>query len=235
MSVKGLTVAAAAVTAIGATAAPALAFEAGDIVLRGRGIVVQPLENSDDLVAQLAGGGRANTGGEFDPSTAVMPEFDITYMITDNIGVELIAAATPHKVDIEGVTGVLPGDLDDAANLWLLPPTLSLQYHFDTGTDFKPYLGAGLNVTIPFGADAESNLERALGGATDVDLDVSVGYSLQAGIDYMVDDRWLVNLDFKYIDIDTEVTTFTPATGIRSNTDLSIDPIVIGFGVGYRF
>lgn len=215
-----------------AAPAMAMAFEAGDFVVRARGIVVAPLDDDDGVVTTANG---VNTGASVEPSLAVMPELDFTYMITDNIGVELIAAVTPHDFESNGgvVGAALAGDIAEG---WLLPPTLSLQYHFDTGTAFKPYLGAGLNVTIPFALSATDRLETVLGGPTDVKADASVGYSLQAGVDYMIDDSLMVNLDIKYIDIDTTVETFNAVTGVQTtSTELQVDPIVIGFGVGYKF
>ena len=75
-----------------------------------------------------------------------IPELDLTYFFTKNIAAELVLGVTPHTVNGSGgITSF--GKVGDA---WLLPPTLTLQYHFDTGTAFKPYVGGGVNYTIFF-------------------------------------------------------------------------------------
>ena len=65
---------------------------------------------------------------------------DFTYFIVDNIGLELIAATAQHNAQaIARVVGDVP-----LGSAWLLPPTLSLQYHILI-EGFKPYVGAGVN------------------------------------------------------------------------------------------
>ena len=113
-------------------------------MVRGRVLGVLPDESADLSVGNAALAGSVDIGDQY------VPELDITYFFNDNIAVELILAVTPHDVDAVGVT--VPGALDNATvdlgDVWLLPPTLTLQYHFDTGTQFKPYVGAGVNATF---------------------------------------------------------------------------------------
>jgi outer membrane protein len=101
---------------------PALA-EQGDILVRLRGIGVIPTDESGGISPDLLTSG-------LDPQPAVVPELDFTYMATKNIGVELILATSPHNLD---GTGGIAG-LGDAAATMLLPPTLLVQYHFDTSS-----------------------------------------------------------------------------------------------------
>jgi outer membrane protein len=95
-----------------------------------------------------------------------------------------------------------------------------------------PYLGAGVNYTIFYSEEASGSLEGAL-GATDVSLDDSFGYALQAGIDFDISDRVFVNADVKYIDMDTTATLRSGAT--TRTLEVSIDPIVASLGLGMRF
>jgi outer membrane protein len=158
-----------------------------------------------------------------------VPELDITYMVTDNIGVELIAATAPH--DIEGTGGI--SSLDKVAEAWLLPPTLLAQWHFMPDQKIRPYIGAGINYTIMYAEDADSSLETALGGSTDVSLDNSFGWAVQAGVDIELDERWFVNVDVKYVAISSDVTLTTGST--KRTADVDINPIIVGVGIGYRF
>ena len=121
-------------------AAPAMVLEAGDILVRLRGIGVVPTDESNGLRADLTTSG-------LKARPVAVPELDFTYMVTNNIGVELILATAPHDLD---VTGAL-ASLNKGAEVWLLPPTLLVQYHFMADQSIRPYVGAGVNLTITYG------------------------------------------------------------------------------------
>lgn len=210
----------AAVAAV-ASAAPAQA-EQGDWLLRGRAILVAPTEDSSGIEP-------AFPNDEVSVSNSFAPEVDISYFLTDHVALELIAATTKH--DVSGKTGI-PDAVGELADTWVLPPTLTLQYHFAPGAKVRPYVGAGLNYTLFYGEDASSGLEAAL-GETKVDLDDSFGFALQAGVDFDVGKNIFMNLDIKYIDMDTKAKLTTGDLINRVKVD--INPIVVGFGVGTRF
>jgi outer membrane protein len=201
-------------------AAPAQA-EKGDWLVRVRGIMVAPTESSGAVQPAFPTGTVA-------VSNSVMPEVDFTYMATDHFGAELILATTQHDVSGRGaLKGV--GKLVDS---WVLPPTLTLQYHLAPAGKVRPYVGAGINYTFFYAEDASSGLEAAI-GKTRVKLDDSFGYALQAGIDFDLTDRVFANIDVKYIDIDTTARLRTG--GALNRVNVSIDPIVVGVGLGLRF
>lgn len=186
---------------------PAMAaedFQAGDILVRARVLGVVPQESSD-----------MNIAAKTKVDNNVVPELDFTYFFTPNVAAELIAAVTPHNVTTN--TGV------DAGDAWLLPPTLTLQYHFTQFDDFKPYVGAGVNYTHFFNEDA--------GSLNAVEYDDSFGGALQAGVDVPLGNNWYANLDVKKVFIST-TAKFSPS-GVRSDVD--INPWLIGVGVGYKF
>lgn len=155
-------------------------------------------------------------GADVDISTAFVPELDFTYFFTKNIAAELILATTKHDVEIEGGA--------DLGHVWLLPPTLNLQYHFYAG-DFKPYVGAGVNYTIFYGEKS--------GDVVDMDYENSFGVSFQAGVDYNLNDSWFLNLDVKQILLSTDVKVDTGA-GVLP-VDVDINPLVVGLGIGKKF
>jgi outer membrane protein len=216
---KSIFLAAAAVAAL-AAAAPAHA-EQGDLLLRARAIVVAPTEESGGVQPAFPNDGVSVTN-------SFAPEVDITYFVTDNIGLELIAATTKH--DVKGKGGLEP--LGELVDTWVLPPTLTLQYHFTPKARIRPYVGVGLNYTHFYGEDASDALEDAIGN-TKVKLKNSVGYALQAGLDADVGKNLFVNFDVKYIDIDTKATLTTG--GLANRVKVSLDPIVAGVGIGMRF
>lgn len=163
-------------------------------------------------------------GGDVDISTAVIPELDFTYFFTENWSAELILGTTKH--DVKAVS-TAAGDIE-LGSVWLLPPTLTMQYHFAT-EGFRPYLGAGLNYTIFYGAKEGPT-------ADNVSYDNSVGFAFQAGLDYDLNEKWFLNLDAKYITLSTDATVdATTALGSTVGAAVDINPLVIGFGVGMRF
>lgn len=209
-----------AALATGLVAQPALAKE-GDVLVRARAIIVAPTESSGPVTP-------AFPGSEIGVSDSVMPEVDFTYMVTDHIGAELILATTKHKARGRGtLSGV-----DTLASTWVLPPTLTLQYHFVPEGKVRPYVGAGVNYTVFYSEKASDALETAI-GATDVEMKDSFGYALQAGVDIDLTDKMFLNLDVKYIDIDTTARLNTG--GAINTARISIDPIVAGIGIGFRF
>ena len=163
-------------------------------------------------------------GGDVSIATAYVPELDFTYFFTKNWAAELILATTNH--DVEAVN-TAAGKID-LGDVWLLPPTLTFQYHYPMG-DFKPYVGAGVNYTIFYGAD-----EGPV--ANNVEYDNSIGFAFQAGFDYALNDTWFLNLDVKKILLQTDATiNATTALGATVGADVDINPLVIGFGIGMKF
>lgn len=90
----------------------------------------------------------------------------------------------------------------------------------------------GINYTH-FYREAASGALKAAIGATGFRLKDSFGYALQAGTDIGLDEKVFLNVDVKYIDIDTRATLTTGALVNRVN--VSLDPVVVGVGVGTRF
>ncbi|UDQ90875.1 OmpW family protein [Xanthobacter autotrophicus] len=157
-------------------------------------------------------------------SSAVVPELDITYYFTKNIAAELILGVTPHK--IYGA-GTLTG-LGQVGKVWLLPPTLTLQYHFTDFGPFKPYIGAGVNYTAFFSQEATNPAFSSL------KVNDSWGVALQAGFDWMIDRHWGINVDVKKIFLQPDFMLQTVGgTYLQGGADLN--PWIFGTGVTYRF
>lgn len=205
----------------------AAAYEAGDLLIRGRVIAVDPREDSSTVKSSVAG---AIPGSGVGLDSNITPEIDFTYMLTPNWGLELILASSEHDVSGTGSIAGL-GKLFDARTL---PPTLTVQYHFNTNGTVRPYAGIGLNYTLFFNEDATSDFKTAMGGKASVELDDSWGLAGNVGVDVAINKDWFVNADVKYIDMDTTATIKTNALG-RLKVDVDIDPWVYGIGIGRRF
>lgn len=210
-----------------ALAATPAAAEQGDWLVRLRGVIVAPNEDSSAVLPSFP-------TGSVSVDNAIVPELDFTYFFTDYIGAELILATSKHDISGEGA---LAG-LNELADTWVLPPTLTLQYHLMPGSRVRPYIGAGVNYTIFYSEDASPALVGAI-GPTSVDLEDSVGFAVQAGVDIDINERFFFNADIKYVDMDTTATLFTPGVSptpdVINTVKVDLNPIIAGVGFGMRF
>lgn len=185
---------------------------AGTVMVRVRviGVIPEDWSSSVSLI-----------GGHVSVSASVAPEVDLSYFFTDHIAAELIAASTNHHIQ---ATGTALGTVD-VGNTWVLPPTLTLQYHFMPHQQFSPYVGAGLNATFFYASDPARPTVQKLS------LSNNIGGAFQIGFDYNFTGHWFFNMDFKQLILHTTATLNKGA--ITANTWLS--PAVVGAGIGYRF
>ncbi|MDF0607120.1 outer membrane beta-barrel protein [Neisseriaceae bacterium TC5R-5] len=185
--------------------ASALAAQ-GDILARFRVININPDVKVDNTLAAI------NT----DVNSKTVPEFDFTYMITNNIGAELILATARHEVNTSAFGSI--------GKVSLLPPTLTLQYHFAPEAKIRPYVGAGVNYTRFYNAGL-----NAAGNEVSIDKN-SWGGALQLGTDVAINKTWFVNFDVKKIWIKTDATMNGAGLGT-----LEINPWMFGIGLGTKF
>lgn len=207
-----------AVLAVSLFAGDALAQsyrQAGDWIVRAGLGVTAPDGDGQDVPAGNALGLPA---GNIDVDDGYAATITVAYMVTDHIGIELLAS-TPFNHDID-YTG-----LGDIAETDQLPPTLSVQYHFGPFGRIQPYLGAGVNYTIFFNEDT-----KGAASGTTLNLDDSVGLALQGGFDWHFGNNWLVNADLRWIDIEPDAEINGVDLG-----DVEIDPYVFSVNVGYNF
>jgi outer membrane protein len=164
---------------------------------------------------------------------STVPELDISYYFTKNLAAELILGVTPHHIT---GTGALAGL--NVGKTWLLPPTLTFQYHFTDFGAFQPYLGVGANYTIMFDQTAGNTINNGV-AITGLNVKNAAGAVAQAGFDYMLDRHWGVNFDVKKIFLEPGYTATATATAgaisLPINGQANINPWLIGGGVTYRF
>jgi outer membrane protein len=175
-------------------------------------------------------------GGDVNIQNTFIPELDFTYFFTKNIAAELILGTSKHDVktvgsDISAVGGPTNASVD-LGSVYLLPPTLTVQYHFFPMKEkiFKPYVGAGVNYTIFYNEKAGSVVK-------DVQYDNAFGFAAQLGFDLMLDDTFFINVDVKRLFLSTDVTVDASnlAAGLSIPAEVDINPWLLGFGFGMKF
>jgi outer membrane protein len=183
----------------------ASAQAAGDWMVRARAV-------------HLDSANKDSTDNDLNVNNKGIPEVDISYFFSPNLAAELILTIPQKHTLYSGTTKI--------GSLKHLPPTLTAQYHFAPGATVRPYVGAGVNLTLFSSVQFDANVAA-------LDLSIkksSVGLALQAGVDYAIDKNWTVNLDVKKVQIKTEVKA-----GATSLGDFKVDPLLVGLGVGYKF
>lgn len=196
--------------------APAVEEPLSPWQIRVRALYVMP-ENGGSVVGI--------PGSDLTYSDAVVPELDITYYFTKNIAAELILGVTPHDINGAGTITAL----GQVGKVWLLPPTLTLQYHFTDFGPFKPYIGAGVNYTTFFNQSTSNPFLFS-----SLDVHDAWGLALQAGFDWMIDKHWGFNVDVKKLYLEPSFT-LTTAGGATLLGGADLNPWIFGTGITYRF
>lgn len=213
---------AAALIIVGAFAGPAMAADAPQTepaaatdwspwLVRARAIAILPNSSA-----------KFNVSGSAHVSDQVVPELDISYFFTPNFAVEAICCATKHTITGRGAfKGV------DVGDTWVVPATVTAQYHFTDFGAFRPYVGVGVNYSIYFGEDPEG------GVVTRLKIKNSFGPAAQVGFDYFFHEHWGINFDLKYIHMKPKVELTAGGADISGRA--KINPWVVGTGVTYKF
>jgi outer membrane protein len=192
-----------------ATAIPAHAVQKGDWLIRGGLGHVAPTGESVTVPV---------VGGKLEADSATSLAINFTYMLSDNLGVELLGAL-PFKHDLTH------DSLGKVGETKQLPPTLLLVYNFAPQSGVRPYAGIGLNYTTFFSEKTTGALD-----GTSLKLDDSFGLAAEAGVDVDISKDWFFNASLWRMDIDTEADS-----SLLGKFDVAIDPWVLFVGVGTRF
>ena len=149
----------------------------------------------------------------------VAPVISASWYATPNIAVELWGAADKfnHRVRADGAGKI--GTVDQQ------PIALSGQYHFGTADQvMRPFVGLGYY---------ESNFSNETIGAdgAHVGMETAKGAIATAGVDFNINQTWFARADARYMKGDAGVRVAGQGTG----EELTIDPWVVGVGIGARF
>lgn len=195
--------------ALACAAQPALAQQAGNYTIGIGAHQVQPKSNNGSLI---------NGTAKLEIGDNVQPTITFEYFLRENLGLEVLAA-TPfkHDIDIKG--------LGKVATAKHLPPTFSLQYHWNSQGTVSPFVGVGVNYTTFF----SEKTTGALSG-TKLKLKDSVGVAAHLGVDFIISERSSIRVDARWIDINSDVELNGRKIG-----KAQIDPTVYGLAYVMKF
>lgn len=200
-----------------ASAQGVVSQEEGPWMVRVRALAVSPANGSTPV------GALGVPSDDIHVSDKLYPEVDITRFITKNIAAELILTV-PQKHDVDVRNSAIGAF--KAGSFKLLPPTLTLQYHFRPDADFRPYVGAGVTYS------RYSSVNLSVPGITGLHLDRDyVGGAIQAGFDYKIAKNLFFNMDVKKLMVRSDLEN---DAGVKLSR-VKVDPFVVGVGLGWRF
>lgn len=201
---------------------PLMAYKTGDMILRAGAAGVFPAEESGHLDAV--------PGARVEGSDAWSLGITFTYMLSDRIGLGILGAYPfNHNLESNATLVSALGDNGNIGKTRQLPPTVTLQWHFPTvASSFHPYVGAGVNYTMFFDEDTRGPLN-----GVDLNVDNSLGLAGEAGLDYVMENDWILSAQAWYINIEPEARL--RGGGLNEKFDIEIDPWVFMVGIGRIF
>lgn len=141
-----------------------------------------------------------------------------TYLLTKHWAIELFSAfPAGHDVHDAAKTRV--------ARFSMIPSSATLQYHItDASGTFRAYAGAGISY-----AHVGSETTKATLAGQSLELDDSTGLSAAIGLDMYLGSRWFVNVDARWMDVDSSMKIDGQPRGT-----LELDPYMFGLSLGRR-
>jgi outer membrane protein len=171
----------------------------------------------------------AFTGTKSNVLSATQLSGGITYMLTDNVSLD-VPLALPFKHDLEGA-GAIQG-VGKIGEVKSLPLTAVVQYRFlEANAKFRPYVGLGATYAKFYHAQGTATLSALTGGTpTTLSVQSKMAATSELGATFAIDDKWFVN---GFVSKTFLKNTTTLSTG--QTLAMTLDPLAYGVCVGYKF
>ena len=209
-----------------AAAGAASAQSTGALLVRIGATQIKPDVRSGDLTAPSLPGTQADIKSDTQPTAG------LTYMVTDNLSLDL-PLALGFKHDIVGAGAI--GGVGKIGEVKALPVTLLGQYRFFSASDrFRPYVGIGPTYAKFYKARSTATLTALTGGSpsnpTTIAVQSKLTYSVQVGLSVVLAPGWMLDAAVLKTPLSTRTTLSSGQT-----LDAKLDPLSMTIGVGYKF
>lgn len=249
-SILAVAIKAVPVMMLAAAAMPAAAQKAGDFVLNAGVFHLHTMDKSGSL--KIAGTTVPNSSSSVGDATTL--GLVGTFFVTDHWSVSL-DLGLPPKFDLTA-TGKTLKDLgvDKIGDAKQWSPAVVAKYHFgDAGAKFRPFVGGGLtyvwftdiSTTQQFQDAMSRSVTKGvvppagvLGSKSTIELDSAIAPVLTAGGSYAIDNHWSLGASVSFIPLKSKakIETKTPTgTIVKSEKDMTLNPLVFFLNVGYKF
>lgn len=169
-------------------------------------------------------------GGTIEVENNTVLAFEVGYRLTDQWTLRLAFGVPPTSTLSTGGTldTLVPPLSGTLGTVKYGPAVLSATWTFAELGAFRPYVGAGVNYTYVF--------DTTDGDIGDLRIKSAWGSVLQAGFDVAIDRDWSLFLDVRKIFVKTTASgTVTALGGPPATADVTLNPLIVHVGVGYRF
>jgi len=211
--------------ALAVTATPAMAQDAGTVLVKFGYNQIVPQVSSGDLSAPSL------PGTKVDVKEAGAPILTLTYMFTPDISFEFYAGL-PYEHEIVG-DGAIKG-VGKLGSVRQVSPTLFAQYRFlEKEAFFRPYVGLGLTYGYFYheeGSAALTALTNPGGDPTLMETDDAWGVTPQIGASFKIDRSWFID-----VMVAKSFITTTSHLSTGQSIETKLDPMAYSLSVGYRF
>lgn len=220
-----------AVAAAALMAGSVCAQSAGTWMVRGGATTVAPVGPSENLSAPSLYIPGTSTGSQTTSASSTRLAGGITYMLTNNVSLDLpLALPFHHKLSGAGaIEGV--GQLGEVQ---ALPMTLFVQYRFlEANAKFRPYVGLGATYAYFFneqGSGVLTALTNPGGAPTKLSVDSKFILTPEIGATLALDSQWFLDVFYSKARLKTKTTLSTGQT-----VDAALDPASYGIAIGYKF
>ncbi|HEV7766937.1 MAG TPA: OmpW family outer membrane protein [Thermoanaerobaculia bacterium] len=168
-----------------------------------------------------------------DPDNAFDVSFDSTVgygvaanvFFGDRISTEFAISRVSNDVNFDS------GTFDDNATAEIMPITAVLQFHFAPNGVIDPYIGAGAAYVLIDDVDRPDELNNI--DFERLDFNDDIGLALNAGLGIRLASNFGLNLDAKYVPLESSAT----AVGTIGNQEVKFDmsPVIFSAGLSLRF
>ncbi len=207
------------------------AQEVGETKVRSRVLQIQPRGTGSDINWQYDGV-MADSGTRLNNSTTA--SFDVVYPFTPRWWVEF-DVPMPARHDIQVRSAALAAAVPETiGSVQMMPLTLLLQYNLMPTGKIQPYLGIGGHYTLFSNSTTSGGMQNAYALTSDLKFSNKGGWALQAGADFALGESWFLNVDMKYLNLNTNVSFNSSKKG-TGRIDFDINPFILGIGFGKKF
>jgi outer membrane protein len=203
----------------------AQAQSAGQWTVKVGATKITPKVDSGDVSAPALPGSKADVGADTELT------FGATYSFTDNLSAEL-ALGLPYTHKIYGA-GAIAG-VGELGTVKSLPPTLFVQYRFfSPDAMLRPYVGLGATYayfTDETGSGRLTAVSDIGGPPTTFTIKSKLAPTFELGLVYNINPKVYADLFVTKTLLKTKVNFSSGQT-----QDMTLDPLAVGFMVGYKF
>ena len=208
-------------------------------------LIFSQLSFAQDMEGRLGLGARmafVSYGGDsynysiYDTDFKIETDFDyapmyggnLTYFVHKYFSFELSVDRVETDVDLKiSVPGFPIKTVVGVGEMEQLPILLTARTHFSTNPKVNPYFGVGIGYYLN---DFHSNdlVRAALPPGGRLDIDDSLGFHINTGVEIFLNERFALNLELKYVWNDTDLKLKFPDAA--EEVDFRLDAFVAGAG-----